>query len=68
MSSQFPMACSILVACLATAAQFAPTASLSACAGIDGSAVAVTASVQPAALRLQAVADCGALAPGGATP
>lgn len=66
MSSQYPVACSVLVACLAIATHFTPVPPVSACVGVDGAAVAVTASMQHATLRLQAGVDCTALVAGGA--
>jgi hypothetical protein len=61
-SSQFPVACSILVACLATAAPLVPATTLSACLGVGDAAVAVSASLRPAAVRLQAGDECTVVA------
>ena len=65
MPTQFPMACSILVACLATAPQFAPVASVTACIDAGDAALAVTVSVRPAALRLRTGTDCAVVAAEG---
>lgn len=68
MSSQYPVAFSVLVACLAIATHFIPVPPVSACVGVDGAAVAVTASMQPASLRMQAGRDCTVLFGEGAHP
>jgi hypothetical protein len=62
------MCCSVLVACIAAVASFVPVVSLSACVGVDGAAVAVTASTRPATVRMEAGTDCAVLAAGGELP
>lgn len=62
MLSQFPVACSVLVASLASAVPLAPAQSLSACIGVAGAAVSVSVSARPLLLRLRTGADCTVVA------